>query len=429
MPVVGADLAELNKLVSTLNGPDRQQLTSSLNEMNGAIQDSKDYWVSDYGDKFRRDFSTYVARTQERLDQVLAQAARVTGQNLSAIAAATGEGSGPDSGGGQFELTADVVALPSASSAAADGPGEVLQGVAAAYGIAEPSRAAIQDFYQATTGLWQGTTHHGTQWTGEQVLHDHNAGGPSRPNGPPHGPDFDVSSDGEYAKTAYQFLQDAAAKGYDIKGTGTVGSANRVLRVYDPATNTFGSYRNDGTVKTFFKPSQPNYWSNPSNGTTATPAELQGVADRSAALVDQDSSWLGKAGRLLDTTPLSRLGQWMETPAGRVGGKIMGGLAVAGDLLTIVDPSPDALGGPDMERAMAAANLGAMVVTAGPVEALLAANSLDVIPGVGEVVLAATAIYFVSDLVYENRKAIGHALSWAGHETLHLGSDLLHDIF
>jgi hypothetical protein len=97
MPMVGADLAELSKLVTRLGGPDRQQLTSTLNEMNSAVQDSGDYWVSEYGDRFRGDFASFVARTQDRLDQVLDQAARVTGQNLDAIATATGEDAGqPD---------------------------------------------------------------------------------------------------------------------------------------------------------------------------------------------------------------------------------------------------------------------------------------------------------------------------------------------
>src|SRR5580698_6566189 len=126
MPMVGADLAELSKLVARLNGQDRQQLTTTLNEMNATIQDSADWWVSDYADKFRRDFTSYVTKTQDRLNQVLAQAARVTGQNLSAIASATGNGSGQASagGGGQLELTADTLTADTltADSFAADGP-------------------------------------------------------------------------------------------------------------------------------------------------------------------------------------------------------------------------------------------------------------------------------------------------------------------
>jgi hypothetical protein len=106
MPLVGADLAELSKLVTRLNGPDWQQLTATLNEMNTAIQDSRDYWVSEYGDKFRSDFLSYVTSTQQRLDQVLAGAARITRQNLGAIATATGEGSGPQAGGGNLTAAA-----------------------------------------------------------------------------------------------------------------------------------------------------------------------------------------------------------------------------------------------------------------------------------------------------------------------------------
>jgi pyocin large subunit-like protein len=36
--------------------------------------------------------------------------------------------------------------------------------------------------------------------------------------------------------------------------------ADGVIRVYDPATNTFGSYNANGTTRTFFKPTSPTYW-------------------------------------------------------------------------------------------------------------------------------------------------------------------------
>ena len=120
----------------------------------------------------------------------------------------------------------------------------------------------------------------------------------------------------------------------------------------------------------------------------------------------------------------------MDSPAGRVGGRALQVLGAAADVYTIADPSPDALGGPDTERGMAAANLGAMAVgeLSVPAAEIIAANSLDWVPGVGEVVMAGTAAYFVGDLVYENRKAIGHALSWAGHETVHIADDVGHSI-
>ena len=33
-----------------------------------------------------------------------------------------------------------------------------------------------------------------------------------------------------------------------------------VLRVYDPATRSFGAYNRDGTTRTFFKPGRRNYF-------------------------------------------------------------------------------------------------------------------------------------------------------------------------
>jgi pyocin large subunit-like protein len=37
--------------------------------------------------------------------------------------------------------------------------------------------------------------------------------------------------------------------------------SNGNVRVYDPNTNTFGSYNSDGSTKTYFKPSRGiDYW-------------------------------------------------------------------------------------------------------------------------------------------------------------------------
>jgi len=64
--------------------------------------------------------------------------------------------------------------------------------------------------------------------------------------------------------------------------------------------------------------------------------------------------------------------------------------------------------------------------SSGPVAGLLAANAaVDWVPVAGEVVLAGTALYFAGDLIYENREAIGHALSWTGHETVHVAGDVV----
>jgi hypothetical protein len=393
MPIVGADLAELSKLVTRLGGPDRQQLTTVLDQMNTAVQDSKDYWVSEYGDTFRRDFASYVTRTQQGLDDVLTQAARITRQNLSAIATATGEGSGQDSGSGSGTGSGSGGNLDVTRTTQ-----EVLEGTDVAYAGYFTSQQA---WYRTTEELWRSP----------EILHDHAWGGGTREGDPPHAPDFGADSDQEYAKLAYQFLQDAPKNGYDVKQAGSV------VRVYDAATNTFGSYGADGSVKTFFKPDlaqNPNYWA-AQPGTPPAAGDLAVVVDNSATTVDANASWLARAGRLAE-------------PFGDVAGKAMTGLAVAGDIFTIADPSPHALGGATTERVMAAANLGAIAMTEGPLAAIIAANAADWIPVVGEVVLAATALYFVGDLIYENREAIGHALSWVNDEVTHVQSEVYHDV-
>jgi pyocin large subunit-like protein len=73
-----------------------------------------------------------------------------------------------------------------------------------------------------------------------------------------HGPDFNSGSADEYAQQASQFLQQIDQEGLEIK----VGP-NGTIRIYDPSTNTFGSFNPDGTTKTFFRPtSGPAYWAN-----------------------------------------------------------------------------------------------------------------------------------------------------------------------
>jgi len=67
-----------------------------------------------------------------------------------------------------------------------------------------------------------------------------------------HGADFAASSADDYARMASEFLQ--------RPGTLAKIDADGVIRVYDPATNTFGSYNANGTTRTFFKPTSPTYW-------------------------------------------------------------------------------------------------------------------------------------------------------------------------
>ena len=62
-----------------------------------------------------------------------------------------------------------------------------------------------------------------------------------------HGGDFGSSSADEYSRSANDLYLNREL--YQVKV-----ADNGVIRVYDPTTNSFGSYNPDGTTKTFFKP-------------------------------------------------------------------------------------------------------------------------------------------------------------------------------
>jgi hypothetical protein len=71
-----------------------------------------------------------------------------------------------------------------------------------------------------------------------------------------HGRDFGAQTQEEYARLASLFLQDAPRRNLPIKI-----DKNGIIRIYDPTTNTFGSYNPNGTTRTFFKPEEGiNYW-------------------------------------------------------------------------------------------------------------------------------------------------------------------------
>ena len=71
-----------------------------------------------------------------------------------------------------------------------------------------------------------------------------------------HGKDFGLSTADEYADQAAAFYDRALAEGLPTK-IDEVGD----IRVYDPATNTFGVFTRDGTTRTFFKPAGGlKYW-------------------------------------------------------------------------------------------------------------------------------------------------------------------------
>jgi hypothetical protein len=263
--------------------------------------------------------------------------------------------------------------------------------------------------YFASQQAWFRSTE--TLWSSQQALHAH-AWEWRSPTAPPHAPELNAGSTQEYSKLAYDLLQDAKASGHDVKIQGDS------LLIYDAAKNTMGVYKWDGGVRSIYTLRNGAAQWAAKTGDPPAGWEVDFVAGNAEAQVDASASWFARAGRLMDS------------PASRVGGRALQVLGAAADVYTIVDPSSDALGGPETERGMAAANLGAMAIgeLSGPAAGIIAANSVDWVPVAGEVVMVGTAAYFVGDLVYENREAIGHALSWAGHETVHIADDVGHGI-
>ena len=88
--IQGADLAQLQHLVQQLGGPFQSELQSTLNGMNQKVQASSAYWVARNGDQFRADFAQFVSKCEQQLNQILAEAAKASGQHLQAIQTATG---------------------------------------------------------------------------------------------------------------------------------------------------------------------------------------------------------------------------------------------------------------------------------------------------------------------------------------------------
>ena len=88
MRIEGADLASLRRLVSQLAGPCQHDLGDALRTMNSQVQASSAYWTGEHADRFRDGFANFAVGVTRGLEQVLAQAAWVTGQHLDAISAA-----------------------------------------------------------------------------------------------------------------------------------------------------------------------------------------------------------------------------------------------------------------------------------------------------------------------------------------------------
>jgi len=70
-----------------------------------------------------------------------------------------------------------------------------------------------------------------------------------------HGADFGARNAQDYAKKASDFFKQS-----QVDKLPTKIDSSGTIRVYDPKTNTFGSYNPDGTTKTFFKPDSPTYF-------------------------------------------------------------------------------------------------------------------------------------------------------------------------
>jgi pyocin large subunit-like protein len=85
------------------------------------------------------------------------------------------------------------------------------------------------------------------KWSNKESLHRHFRD---------HGKDFNARSQEEYRRMAVEFLKKSTADKFQIKV-----DSHGVMRVYDPKTNTFGAYNSDGSVRTFFKPRSPTYFS------------------------------------------------------------------------------------------------------------------------------------------------------------------------
>ncbi len=86
-----------------------------------------------------------------------------------------------------------------------------------------------------------------TTWGNQKTLADHF----NR-----HGKDFGARSTQHYADQASDFLRSSQTQRLPTKI-----DADGVIRVYDPKTNTFGSFNPDGSTKTFFKPTRGvDYW-------------------------------------------------------------------------------------------------------------------------------------------------------------------------
>jgi pyocin large subunit-like protein len=88
-------------------------------------------------------------------------------------------------------------------------------------------------------------------WTNPESLTDHFVR---------HGADFDSETEEDYAAKANAFFRRSISEGY-LRRIDNYATT----RIYDPNTNTFGSYNSDGTTRTFYRPTDPHYFESQSD--------------------------------------------------------------------------------------------------------------------------------------------------------------------
>ena len=111
---------------------------------------------------------------------------------------------------------------------------------------------------------------------------------------------------------------------------------------------------------------------------------------------------------------------WLKTSAGSLAeirglSYTLSGLGLVADVGTIISPQD--------KGAMGLADRGAAVVNG----ALITADvALDVLPGVGEVALAATGMYLAGDYLYHHWAPFRDVADEVGHATVEVGDDIGH---
>jgi hypothetical protein len=71
-----------------------------------------------------------------------------------------------------------------------------------------------------------------------------------------HGKDFAATSQDDYARKAWEFLQRAIDEGLPAKYDDSDGT----IRVWESKSHSFGAYNKNFTTKTYFKPESPTYF-------------------------------------------------------------------------------------------------------------------------------------------------------------------------